>query len=127
VHALGPTPERIIAPPPKRLVGVDVFVDWRGDDPAELAQILTAATPESVLGLRMVIGRGVKVWRKGHSDTLLTDHWQCRFESRDAIRLSNRHIAELLKDLATANVVFIMTEHLQCFDGELGYPLGQGQ
>jgi isocitrate dehydrogenase len=126
-HAPDLARERIIVPQTKTIVGVDVFVDWRGDDPAELAQILTAATPESVLGLRMVTSRGVKVWPEGHSDTLLTDHWRCRFESRDAIRISNERIADLLRDLATANVDFIKTEHLYCFDGEPGYALGQGQ
>ena len=112
--------------PEKQLVGVDVFADWSGSDPDELAAKLRAAETGG-LTLRLVTNRGVKVWPEGHPETFLTDHWRCRFEYEPGAEASADSVVRLLGQLAAAGVDFIKTEHLYTFDGERGYSLGQGQ
>jgi isocitrate dehydrogenase len=111
------------APQKKALVGVDVFVDWRGGAD-ELAERLNAAAP-GPLPLVLITNRGVKVWPGGMEETFCTDHWRCRFQ-QDA-EAGNADIVALLTALEKAGVDFIKTEHLYTFDGKLGFSLGQGQ
>lgn len=112
----------------KRLVGVDVFLDWDrpGRDPAALGASLEAiAGPEFQLAL--VTNRGVKVYPDGLPQTLCTDHWRCRFQSRDAGRATPQAIAALLLRLAGAGLDAVKTENLYTFDGERGYSQAQGE
>ena len=57
----------------KQLVGVDLFVDWNGNNPDDLA-----ATMKRIEGggieLAMITNRGIKVWPNGFEETFLTDH-----------------------------------------------------
>jgi isocitrate dehydrogenase len=120
----------------KKLVGVDVFVDWMPQSvtaPAELAAKLQAAETDA-LKLIMITNRGVKVWPDGFPETFCTDHWRCRFQSEeakkspsDAAAVAHKDVVELLTRLADAGVDFIKTEHLCTFDGKPGFSLGQGQ
>ena len=54
-------------PAKKRLVGIDVFVQWRGDeatgvrDPNELGKLLEMVSPTIGFNLKMISNRGVKV------------------------------------------------------------------
>lgn len=108
----------------KQLEGVDVFVDWRGENPDKLAALLNAIkTPK--LKLNMITNRGVKVWPQGFEETFCTDHWRCRFMSQEAI--SNKDILELLGNGIEERIDIIKTENLYVFDGVKGYSLGQGQ
>jgi isocitrate dehydrogenase len=110
-------------PAKKEIVGVDVFVNYRG--PAEmLAQILEPAGDDK-LRLQMITNRGVKVWPNGMPETFLTDHFRCRFTSTQPI--AHNDVIGLLQRVANVGVDFIKTEHLCTFDGEAGYSLGQGQ
>jgi isocitrate dehydrogenase len=107
----------------KVLAGVDVFVDWDGIAPDELAIRLQAAAG-TLFELKMITNRGVKVWPNGREETLCTDHWRCRFEA-DGRKIED--VAELLLKLANSGIEFIKTEHLYRFAGRPGYSLGQGQ
>lgn len=107
----------------KVLAGVDVFVDWDGIAPDELAVRLQAAAG-MLFELKMITNRGVKVWPNGRKETLCTDHWRCRFEAEGR---KIEDVAELLLKLANSGIEFIKTEHLYRFDGKPGYSLGQGQ
>ncbi|MGF9759928.1 NADP-dependent isocitrate dehydrogenase [Microvirga sp. 0TCS3.31] len=113
------------APARKELVGMDVFVEWRGtaDD---LAERLKAAEDGLVL-LTMITNRGVKVWPQGLPETFCTDHWRCRFEVQPGKAPNKATLAQLLGRLALAGVEFVKTEHLFTFDGVPSYSLGQGQ
>ena len=112
------------APAAKDIVGVDVFLQWTGGTPDELAvRLIPAAT--ATLPLVMITNRGVKVWPQGFPETFCTDHWRCRFQSDVAI--SHRDILALLERVAAQGLDFIKTENLCTFDGEPGYSLGQGQ
>ncbi|PZA07366.1 MULTISPECIES: NADP-dependent isocitrate dehydrogenase [unclassified Meiothermus] len=109
-------------PAQKELVGVDVFLAWRGQDPEELAGLLQPHAGN--LELIMITNRGVKVWPGGFPETFRTDHWRCRFMGQ---ALRNSDVVALLGRLAEAGLDFIKTEHLYTFDGKPGYSLGQGQ
>lgn len=128
--------ERRMPPPPrkeKKLVGVDVFLDWRGPDPDTLGSKLAECGTDA-LQLVMITNRGVKVWPGGVPETFCTDHWRCRFQPPGAIEgtdpdatISHGDVLALLQRVHEAGFDFIKTEHLCTFNGIKGYSLGQGQ
>lgn len=111
-------------PAKKEIVGVDVFLQWTGGSPTELAEKLQP-TSTAHLPLTMITNRGVKVWPQGFPETFCTDHWRCRFQNGAAV--SHADILQLLERVAAAGFDFIKTENLCTFDGKPGYSLGQGQ
>ncbi len=112
-------------PAKKELVGIDVFFNWRGTKPEELAKLLEPLSTEK-FKLTLITNRGVKVWPGGFPETFRTDHWRGRFMAQQGT--PNHHdIVELLSRIAAAGMDFIKTEHLYNFDGKPGYSLGQGQ
>ncbi|MDX1418987.1 MAG: NADP-dependent isocitrate dehydrogenase [Rubricoccaceae bacterium] len=122
-------PPAEVARPEKRLVGVDVFLDWdaAGRDPDILGRGLETAAPPT-WHLKMVTNRGVKVYPDGLPETFCTDHWRCRFVPPDAgADLALPHVLALLHRLYAAGYDVIKTEHLYLFDGERAYSLGQGE
>lgn len=136
--------DRPLPKPEKKLVGVDVFLDWDepGRDPAKLAARLEYAAKTNGLKLQMITNRGVKVWPSGFPETFCTDHWRCRFvpaapanadasipdaTSEPLPSITHKDVIQLLSNLAAHDLDFIKTEHLCTFDGEAGYSLGQGQ
>lgn len=115
------------APAHKELVGVDVFLHWRGGTPDELGAAVQACNGDG-LSLEMITNRGVKVWPGGLPETFCTDHWRCRFTRTDPSRaLDSAQILSLLARVAQAGLEFVKIEHLYTFDGEPGFSLGQGQ
>lgn len=113
-------------PAVKTLMGVDVFVDWRGQDPNDLASKLRMLE-NCALKLTMITNRGVKVWPNGFEETFCTDHWRCRFSSTEGLSVRREDIIEILQKAAFTEVDVIKTENLYEFDGLRGYSLGQGQ
>ncbi|MFM7320609.1 MAG: NADP-dependent isocitrate dehydrogenase [Armatimonadota bacterium] len=124
-----PIPTRPSADRPravKQLVGVDVFVHWRGADPAELAHRMRDGIP-AAWTLSMITNRGVKVWPDGLPETFCTDHWRCRFKAADPGDATHAGILVLLAALASDGIDWIKTEQLYEFDGVPGYAVAQGQ
>jgi isocitrate dehydrogenase len=109
----------------KALQGVDVFVDWKGENPDELATVLQRLSDE--LPLVMITNRGVKVWPEGFEETFCTDHWRCRYQGKEGSELSPQVIVDLLGKAVQEKVDVIKTENLYTFDGKRGFSLGQGQ
>jgi isocitrate dehydrogenase len=109
----------------KVLKGVDVFVDWKGKNPTELAEKLQILNNK--IQLKMITNRGVKVWPEGFEETFLTDHWRCRFEVENGHPASKAAIPDLMFQALLHNIDIIKTENLYEFDGKKGYSLGQGQ
>ncbi len=119
----------------KTLVGVDVFIDWKGSDPKIIGQALQLlAGPR--LKLKMITNRGVKVFPNGLPETFCTDHWRCRFVSVEAdLTQKEPHYPilhygeslELMHKLYAHNWEVIKTENLYTFDGKRGFSLGQGE
>lgn len=112
-------------PAQKDLVGIDVFFNWHGTKPEELARLLEPLSTDK-LKLALITNRGVKVWPGGFPETFRTDHWRGRFMAQNK-NPSHHDIVELLGKIAAAGMDFIKTEHLYNFDGKPGYSLGQGQ
>lgn len=110
----------------KQLVGVDVFVDWRGTDPNSLGEALRVAGT-SRLPITMITNRGAKVWPDGLPETFCTDHWRCRFQTPDSTQASQQDVLDLLNSVHQHGFECIKTENLYTFDGQPGYSLGQGQ
>ncbi|MEL6653643.1 MAG: isocitrate/isopropylmalate family dehydrogenase, partial [Bacteroidota bacterium] len=119
----------------KKLVGIDVFIDWQGEDPNIIGKALSLlAGPR--LKLKMITNRGVKVFPNGLPETFCTDHWRCRFVSADAdIDRKEPHYPlmhygeglELMHKLHAHAWEVIKTENLYLFAGERGFSLGQGE
>jgi len=112
----------------RQLVGVDVFCEFRGST-AEIAELLQQANGDN-LQLRMISSRGMTVWPQGFAQTLLCDHWRCRFtmdnpEAGEA--LPHGEIIALLDRINRTGLEFIKTEGLYYFDGKPAFQLGQGQ
>jgi isocitrate dehydrogenase len=103
----------------KTLVGVDVFVHWRGIQPRALAETMRCAQ-DGHLELTMITSRDVKVWPGPVSNILRTDHWRCRYRARPGNPLSHADIADLQSRLAYLGIDFIKTDHLYEFDGDPG-------
>ncbi len=111
-------------PQDKQLVGIDVFVEYRGT-PDELGARLEREAGD--LRLVMISNRGQKVYPGGAPETICTDHWRCRFQASDSGPVTTDQTLELLGRLAAAGLPFVKTEGLFTFDGQAGYSLGQGQ
>jgi isocitrate dehydrogenase len=109
----------------KVLKGVDVFVDWKGQEVNQLASSLQKLN--NGISLTMITNRGVKVWPNGFEETFCTDHWRCRYEIVDEKSVSKESIPSLLMGAINENIDVIKTENLYEFDGVRGFSLGQGQ
>lgn len=110
----------------KELLGIDLFVHWRGENPDELAHIVNSMKSDS-LKLSMITNRGIKVWPDGFKETFCTDHWRCRFKSANGDLVTKIEIIDLQKEAVSKSVDVIKTENLYAFNGEQGFSLGQGQ
>lgn len=120
-----PTYERPKVGRKKVLKGVDVFVDWKGTNPDEIAVQLQKLNSE--IKLIMITNRGVKVWPNGFEETFCTDHWRCRYQKEDEGDVEKASIPQLLSKAIEVGIDVIKTENLYEFDGVRGYSLGQGQ
>ncbi len=110
----------------KDLVGVDIFLHWRGEDPNELAALVKQVNVTGV-ELTMITNRGIKVWPEGFKETFCTDHWRCRFKPVKGASITKQSIIELLSQGIQFDLDIIKTENLYAFDGVEKYSLGQGQ
>jgi len=113
----------------KKLVGIDVFVDWsdHGRNADVIGGMLEAAAAAADWKLKMITNRGVKVYPDGLPETFHTDHWRCRFVPLETEEATFDEVLDLLDALHFVKLDVIKTEHLYTFDGERGYSLGQGE
>ncbi len=110
----------------KQLVGVDIFAQWNGSNPDELAINLQKMETTGA-ELTMITNRGIKVWPDGFPETFCTDHWRCRFKNTNTGKMEKSTIIELLKKAEQEGIDAIKTENLYNFDGKQAYSMGQGQ
>lgn len=117
------------------MVGVDVFIDHRDRDANKFGDSLTESS-NNFLKLKMITNRGVKVYPGGMDSTFCTDHWRCRFISKNAQVIEGKpdyktidykEVLDLMTALNKAGFDIIKTENLYTFDGKLGFSLGQGE
>ena len=114
-------------PAKKELVGVDVFVNWLGLNPDELAEKILQIETVGDVKLTMITNRGIKVWPDGFKETFCTDHWRCRFKPTEGVAMTKSKITQILNQAEAFAIDTIKTENLYDFNGKAGYSLGQGQ
>jgi isocitrate dehydrogenase len=111
----------------KKLMGVDVFLDWKKGSANELGEAISALL-EPGLKLNGISNRGVQVWPNGRPETFCSDHWRCRFEAEDKeAGVTHTTLLKLLQRFETAGYDFVKTENLYYFDNQPGYSMSQGQ
>jgi isocitrate dehydrogenase len=110
----------------KDLVGVDLFVHWKGENANELAELISRIEEDNIK-LSMITNRGIKVWPDGFKETFCTDHWRCRFKKENGKEINKKSIIKLLSNAVDENIDTIKTENLYAFDGKAAFSLGQGQ
>lgn len=116
------------------LVGVDVFINWQGNNPNEIGKALLNIDAFK-MKLKMITNRGVKVYPDGLPETYCTDHWRCRFVDIDSKTegklvynpIEFEKILALLSTIHQKGFEVIKTENLYEFDGKRGFSLGQGE
>ncbi len=116
------------------LVGVDVFINWKGKNPNEIGDALNSINAFK-MKLKMITNRGVKVYPEGMQETYCTDHWRCRFVDIDAKTTGEKvyNQVDFEKIIALQSILHhkgfevIKTENLYEFDGVRGFSLGQGE
>jgi isocitrate dehydrogenase len=114
------------SPKVKQLVGVDLFVHYRGD--ANALGALISSINTAVFRLKMISNRGAKVWPNGNEETFCTDHWRCRFTTGDDHTFATHEdLIALFNAALKANVDFIKSENLYLFDGVAGFTRAQGE
>jgi isocitrate dehydrogenase len=113
-------------PAKKTLVGVDLFVDYKGLIADELAEKVKQIENNGFV-LTMITNRGIKVWPEGFQETFCTDHWRCRFKASNGALFSKQVILDLMATALAQDIDVIKTENLYQFDGKDAYSLGQGQ
>lgn len=119
----------------KILVGIDVFIDWQGNEAQKIGDLLQGASGE-IMKLKMITNRGVKVYPDGFPETFCTDHWRCRFIAPDVqiidgkadyTEVNYERVLILLHALNEHGFDVIKTENLYEFDGIRQFSLGQGE
>jgi isocitrate dehydrogenase len=110
----------------KELLGVDLFVHWRGTNPDELAKSVQQLNLDEIK-LFMITNRGIKVWPEGFQETFCTDHWRCRFKHINGGQLSKQNIIRLMEKAILNQIDVVKSENLYAFDGKPAFSLGQGQ
>lgn len=118
----------------QELVGVDIFINWKGNNPKIIGDAL-AAIDSFKMKLKMITNRGVKVYPNGLPETYCTDHWRCRFVDAASKTEGNvvyntiefENVIALLSKLNNEGFQVIKTENLYEFDGKRAFSLGQGE
>jgi isocitrate dehydrogenase len=101
----------------KKLVGVDVFIDWKL---SKQSLIQVAKELKSPFELFFIANRGALVYPDGHEETNLSDIYRLRFLKEEAHEMA---VTDLLKQLIEKNLLFVQCQNLYTFNGEKMYSL----
>ena len=118
-------------PREKKLIGADVFVEWRGADRASGSDALATLARQSLvegLDLAIISNRGTKVWPDGQAETFCSPQWTLRFKAQGVGDVMNSQVTKLLDNLYTSGLPFTKVEKLYQFDdGKPGFTKAQGE
>ena len=115
-----------VKPASRAVVGLDVFVE-SPLSAAELGASLMELTGDTRLSLKMISSRGTKVFPPTGAITDTLDHWRCRFIIKENPGdLPDEDVHQLLARISRRHL-WMHTEKLQEFDGELGFTRDQGE
>lgn len=105
----------------KTLVGLDVFIDQKTKNPADVGEKLRGI--KTSLEFQYLSNRGQKVWPDVTTDTMLVDHWRARYLAAGGGEVTPAQVVEVIDALAKAGVDFIQTQNLYDFDGKPAYSI----
>ena len=113
VHKYSPTE------PVRHLIGVDVYIFFRG----QLGDFFAKISHINVgpLRLTMITNRGTRVWPQGQPETFCIEEWRCRFVSDDQRTVSQDDLIKIIHAFDHVNMDVIRAEFLYLFDGKAGY------
>ncbi len=110
----------------KELLGVDVYLEWRGGSPNDLGEALKRVNGDG-LELQMITNRGAKVWPGGLPETFCIDHWRCRFMPSGGGVIRPSQVISLLHRIDEAGFDFVQTENLYAFNGRPEFSTAPGE
>ena len=110
--------------PTRHLVGVDVFIFFRG----RMEQFFSKISLINIgpLRLKMITNRGARVWPEGQPETFCTEQWRCRFTSDGSRTVSQNDLIQILHAFDHVGMDVIQSEFLYTFDGKPGYSSAEG-
>lgn len=115
----------------KKLIGADIFVEWRGTERADKSDELATMARQSLvdgLDLSIISNRGTKVWPDGQAETYCSPLWTLRFKSNGTADVMNAQVTKLLDNLYASGLSFVKVEKLYEFaDGKPGFTKAQGE
>ena len=117
----------VSSPVERKVVGVDVFIEFVGEAPV-LGEILEEAAAHSLFSLKMISNRGTQVYPHTGTSPDCVDHWRCRF----IVEIPNSDIrgtaiSELLAKIEGNGLRWMHLEKLNQFDGEDVFSKAQGE
>ncbi len=110
--------------PARHLVGVDVFIYFKGrmeEFYAKISHINVGA-----LRLKMITNRGVRVWPQGQPETFCIEQWRCRFLPDEGRTVTQNDLIQILHAFDHVNMDVVKSEFLYTFDGKPGYSSAEG-
>jgi isocitrate dehydrogenase len=111
----------------KILVGVDVYLDWQGDDINSLAKQIQSIA-DGKLKLQMISSKGLKIWPVNITNKLDGDYFSLRFVPDNHEKITtHQEVVYLLNNMSAINLDFVQIENLYSFDDKLGFSLSQGE
>jgi len=124
-------PVSVCEPAAKKLIGADIFVEWRGADRASGSDALAQTARQALVDgveLSIISNRGTKVWPDGQPETFCAPLWTLRFKGVDGTELMNAQVTKLLDNLYAAGLPFVKVEKLYHFaDDKPGFTKAQGE
>jgi isocitrate dehydrogenase len=109
----------------RELIGLDLFVAWRGKDINTLGKLIEALSNDE-LKLTTLSCKGLKVWPNVQFEMDVTDRYRARFVNPKGGTVTTTAIAQLLTRAAEQKLDFLKTENLYHFDGKPGYSVSAG-
>ena len=109
----------------KKMIGVDVFLDWAGTDPQQLGEKVEQAS-NGHLQLFAISSRGLKMYPGEPEAKGVTDHWRCRFKGKEG-EVTQQDARSIMSALEGLGLSWTKCEGLFTFDGEAGYSMMQGE
>ncbi len=110
--------------PTRHLVGVDVYIFFRGRMEEFFSKISHIAI--GPLRLKMVTNRGVRVWPEGQPETFCIEQWRCRFTADGLKTVTQGDLILILQAFDHVKMDVIKSEFLYTFDGKPGYSSSEG-
>ena len=113
---------------PKKLVGIDVYIDWETTDPSLINKKLLELDN---FGYKIysISTKGLKIWPAEDYKVLThsIEHWALRIQSDNKKDFTHQDIIKILNIISSNEIDFIKVENLYNFGQERGYSLAQGE